>query len=153
MISITNGSSSRTLKLKNNLLSSKYELCIERMRYFTQVYKKYPNDPEIIKRGGEVFDSFPEAIDKIKQVKENYSKYKTQIDIPKIDNIAAQYINFGKKIHSLKLQKKYNVKKIELFEYYRSIWQCYKIKLSIIRIFISEIIRIINQIKNKISRY
>ena len=50
MISITNSSSRRTLKLKQKLLSSKYELCIERMRYFTEIYKKYPNDPEIIKR-------------------------------------------------------------------------------------------------------
>jgi formate C-acetyltransferase len=50
MISITNSSSSRTLKLKDNLLSSKYELCIERMRFFTEIYKKYPKDPDIIKR-------------------------------------------------------------------------------------------------------
>ena len=50
MISITNSSSGRTLKLKQDLLSSKYELCIERMRYFTEIYKRYPNDPEIIKR-------------------------------------------------------------------------------------------------------
>ena len=40
----------RTVKLKNDLLSSKYELCIERMRYFTEIYKKHPDDPEIIKR-------------------------------------------------------------------------------------------------------
>jgi len=50
MTSITNSSPKRTLKLKENLLSSKYELCIERMRYFTEIYKKYPDDPEIIKR-------------------------------------------------------------------------------------------------------
>ncbi|UCD01802.1 MAG: hypothetical protein JSV23_01930, partial [Promethearchaeota archaeon] len=50
MISIANSTSGRTLNLKQNLLSSKYELCIERMRYFTEIYKKYPNDPEIIKR-------------------------------------------------------------------------------------------------------
>ncbi len=42
--------SDRTEKLKNALLSCKYELCIERMRYFTEIYKKYPEDPEIIKR-------------------------------------------------------------------------------------------------------
>ncbi|MFX0073996.1 MAG: pyruvate formate lyase family protein [Candidatus Hermodarchaeota archaeon] len=42
--------SNRTNNLKNDMLSSKYELCIERMRYFTEIYKKYPNDPEIIKR-------------------------------------------------------------------------------------------------------
>ncbi|MFX1448539.1 MAG: pyruvate formate lyase family protein [Promethearchaeota archaeon] len=42
--------SSRVVNLKNNMLSSKYELCIERMRYFTEIYTLYPNDPEIIKR-------------------------------------------------------------------------------------------------------
>ncbi len=40
----------RIIRLKNNLLSSKYELCIERMKYFTEIYKEYPNDPEITKR-------------------------------------------------------------------------------------------------------
>ena len=50
MNSVTNSSSSRTQKLKNNLLSSKYELCIERIKYFTEIYEKYPKDPEIIKR-------------------------------------------------------------------------------------------------------
>ncbi|MCK4687067.1 MAG: pyruvate formate lyase family protein, partial [Candidatus Lokiarchaeota archaeon] len=47
---ITEKAMKRTIKLKNNLLSSKYELCIERMKFFTEIYKKYPNDPEIIKR-------------------------------------------------------------------------------------------------------
>ncbi|MFX1588976.1 MAG: pyruvate formate lyase family protein, partial [Promethearchaeota archaeon] len=42
--------SERILRLKDNLLSSKYELCIERMRLFTEIYKRHPNDPEIIKR-------------------------------------------------------------------------------------------------------
>jgi pyruvate formate-lyase/glycerol dehydratase family glycyl radical enzyme len=45
-----NSNSDRIFRLKNNLLSSKYELCIERMRFFTEIYKKYPEDPEIIKR-------------------------------------------------------------------------------------------------------
>jgi pyruvate formate-lyase/glycerol dehydratase family glycyl radical enzyme len=42
--------SKRIFNLKNNMLSSKYELCIERMRFFTEVYKQFPDDPEIIKR-------------------------------------------------------------------------------------------------------
>ena len=42
--------SERIDNLKDNMLSSKYELCIERMRFFTEIYKQYPNDPEIIKR-------------------------------------------------------------------------------------------------------
>jgi len=40
----------RTVRLKNNLLSSKYELCIERTKFFTEIYKKFPDDPEIIKK-------------------------------------------------------------------------------------------------------
>jgi formate C-acetyltransferase len=49
MISVTNSSTRRTQRLKNHLLSSKYELCIERMRYFTEIFKKFPDDPWIIK--------------------------------------------------------------------------------------------------------
>ena len=47
-------SSKRIFNLKNNLLSSKYELCIERMRFFTEVYKQFPDDPEIIKRANAI---------------------------------------------------------------------------------------------------
>ena len=47
---ILDNSLRRTVRLKNNLLSSKYELCIERMRFFTEIYKKFPDDPEIIKK-------------------------------------------------------------------------------------------------------
>ena len=54
MNSIANNSLGRTLRLKKNLLSSKYELCIERMKYFTEIYKEYPNDPEIIKKANAI---------------------------------------------------------------------------------------------------
>ncbi len=40
----------RTLRLKDNLLSSRYEICIERMKFFTEAYKKYSEDSENIKR-------------------------------------------------------------------------------------------------------
>ena len=40
----------RTLRLKNNLLSSQYDLCIERIKFFTEIYKKSENEPEILKR-------------------------------------------------------------------------------------------------------
>jgi pyruvate formate-lyase/glycerol dehydratase family glycyl radical enzyme len=40
----------RTLRLKNDLLSSKYEICIERMKFFTEAYRNNPQDPPIIKR-------------------------------------------------------------------------------------------------------
>ncbi|MFX1391083.1 MAG: pyruvate formate lyase family protein [Promethearchaeota archaeon] len=47
---IVEASSDRITKLKNNLLSSKYEICIERMRFFTEIYKQFTNEPEVIKR-------------------------------------------------------------------------------------------------------
>ncbi|MBY9019211.1 MAG: hypothetical protein KGD66_10320, partial [Candidatus Lokiarchaeota archaeon] len=40
----------RTLALKEELLSCKYELCIERIRYYTQACKKHDKEPEVIKR-------------------------------------------------------------------------------------------------------
>ncbi len=46
---ISESSLKRTLKLKNNLLSSKYELCIERAKFFTEIYRE-SKDPEIIKK-------------------------------------------------------------------------------------------------------
>ncbi len=42
--------SKRTIRLKDNLLSSRYEICIERMKFFTEVFQRHPDDPEIIKR-------------------------------------------------------------------------------------------------------
>ena len=35
----TGVSMKRTLRLRENLLSSPYELCIERIRYYTEIYK------------------------------------------------------------------------------------------------------------------
>ncbi len=40
----------RTLKLKENLLTSPYELCIERFRFFTEIYKNNEDESEIIKK-------------------------------------------------------------------------------------------------------
>jgi formate C-acetyltransferase len=40
----------RTARLKNNLLSSKYELCFERIKFFTEIFKEFPKDPVIIKK-------------------------------------------------------------------------------------------------------
>ena len=47
---ITTTNSERIKRLKEELLSSKYELCIERMKFFTEIYKRNPNDSEVIKR-------------------------------------------------------------------------------------------------------
>ncbi|MFX0029942.1 MAG: pyruvate formate lyase family protein, partial [Candidatus Hermodarchaeota archaeon] len=47
---ISDSNNRRIIRLKNDLLTSKYELCIERIRYFTVIYKKLPNESEIIRR-------------------------------------------------------------------------------------------------------
>lgn len=40
----------RTTRLKDTLLSSKYEICIERMKYFTEAFQQYAEAPSIIQR-------------------------------------------------------------------------------------------------------
>ncbi len=40
----------RTTRLKNNLLSSKYEICVERMKFYTEAFQKYSEAPPIIRR-------------------------------------------------------------------------------------------------------
>ena len=43
----------RTIKLKENLLSSNYEICIERAEFFTEIYNANEILPEIIKKATE----------------------------------------------------------------------------------------------------
>ena len=40
----------RTVRLKNNLLSSRYEICTERMKFYTDAYRNHPDEPPVIKR-------------------------------------------------------------------------------------------------------
>ncbi len=40
----------RTDKLKQQLFSNSYEICLERTKYFTDIYKKFEDEAEIIKR-------------------------------------------------------------------------------------------------------
>ncbi|NHI93998.1 MAG: hypothetical protein EAX96_16030 [Candidatus Lokiarchaeota archaeon] len=40
----------RTEKLKNQLLSIPYEICLDRARFFTQIYQEHQSKPEIIKK-------------------------------------------------------------------------------------------------------
>ncbi|MFW9952828.1 MAG: pyruvate formate lyase family protein, partial [Candidatus Thorarchaeota archaeon] len=99
--------SSRTLKLKQNLLSSKYELCVERMRYFTEVYKNFPDDPEIIKRAKAIAHTLKNMTIFIREgellVGNETSKNlgeKVNLDLQRYDN------SFDKKITYKKLAKR-----------------------------------------------
>ncbi|MFX1260115.1 MAG: pyruvate formate lyase family protein, partial [Promethearchaeota archaeon] len=40
----------RTIRLKNKLLTSPYELCTERAKFFTEIYKYHDKEPEFIKK-------------------------------------------------------------------------------------------------------
>ncbi len=40
----------RTQRLKNDLLSSRYEICIERMKYYTEAFREHSSDPPVIRR-------------------------------------------------------------------------------------------------------
>ncbi len=47
---IAETASLRTARLKEELLSCRYEICIERMKYFTEAHRQNPQAPEVIRR-------------------------------------------------------------------------------------------------------
>jgi formate C-acetyltransferase len=47
---VSNAPIKRTIKLKDNLLSSSYNLCLERLKFFTEAYKSNENELEVIKK-------------------------------------------------------------------------------------------------------
>ena len=79
--------------------------------------------PEILKKGGEVFTTFEECLKKLQIVKTNYEKYRKNIQIDSIEKIAEKYIRFIEKICLLKRNKKYEIKKLRLFDYYRLLFK------------------------------
>lgn len=72
--------------------------------------------PEIIKDGGEVFNTFQECTEKIKKVRENYHKYKNNIDNPNIEEISKNYFKFMESIYEKYLSNQYIPKKINFFK-------------------------------------
>ncbi len=75
--------------------------------------------PEILKYGGETFNTFEESIIKIQLIKENYKNYQKKIQAPNINTISERYINFIQRIFILKKLKKYKSKKFRKIDYYR----------------------------------
>lgn len=72
--------------------------------------------PEIIKEGGEIFNSFNECVENIKIVRENYQKYKKKIDNPSIEEISMKYISFMDSIYEKFKTHQYLPKKINYFK-------------------------------------
>jgi glycosyltransferase involved in cell wall biosynthesis len=61
--------------------------------------------PEIIEDGGELFSNPDQMIDAIQKVDRNYLRYKQEIHIPDIKQIAQQYVDFFKEVKSHQHQK------------------------------------------------
>ncbi|MFW9947142.1 MAG: pyruvate formate lyase family protein [Candidatus Odinarchaeota archaeon] len=102
--------SERIKRLKEDLLSSKYELCIERMKFFTEIYKRNPNDSEIIKRAKAVAHTLENMTIFIRKsellVGNETSKNlgeKINLDLQRYDNSLDKRITF-KKLARRKLQ-------------------------------------------------
>lgn len=75
--------------------------------------------PEIIKNGGLTFNNFNDCLTKIQLITENYTSYKNNIQVPKIEEVAKQYIDFIKIIKSSYISRRYKGKNLRLFDYYR----------------------------------
>ena len=105
--------SNRILKLKDTLLSSKYEICVERMKYFTESYKENPNDPEIIKRAKAVAHTLKNMTIFIRddellvgnETSKNLGE-KINLDLQRYDNSLEKRVTF-KKLRRRKLQPFY----------------------------------------------
>jgi len=72
--------------------------------------------PEVIKDGGEVFNNFQECYEKIKIMRENYHKYKKNIDVPNIEEISKSYFSFIEIIFKKFKSNHYIPKKINFFK-------------------------------------
>jgi len=68
--------------------------------------------PEIIKKGGLIFNNEEEIIDKINTISLNYNEYQNNIEVSSIKNVSEKYITFCKNILSQKMNHKYSPKKI-----------------------------------------
>ncbi len=73
--------------------------------------------PEILKGGGELFNTFDDCLKKIQIIKENYELYRKKIQFPTINNISNQYINFIKNLILLCSSGKYHSNKLSKLDY------------------------------------
>jgi len=97
---------------------------------------------EIIGKGGEVFNTNDEILDKLDKIVKNYKKYQDSINLPTIDEVGKKYYVFCKNIHNEQQSGNYTVKKFNLLKYLR-------IKYNIIT---WKIIDTIFLLKQKVSR-
>ncbi len=105
--------------------------------------------PEIIKKGGELFNTYEECIQKIQLVKENYEIYRKNITTPDFNDVSERYINFIKKIYDLQLCDKYKSKKLRIYDYYSLLLRSNLFQISNTKFIRTEFQRIISIFKEK----
>ena len=71
--------------------------------------------PEIVSKGGEVFDNADEIPLLLEKIISRYSYYQDNIVLPKIEKVAQSYINFIETVYNESQNEAYNLKKITLF--------------------------------------
>ena len=99
--------------------------------------------PELIKKGGEVFNTFDECIKKVEFIRNNYELYRSNIQVQNIEQITRQYLSFFKKIETNYSNNKYEPKKLSIFDYYNLLIRYFFIKgISIKYFLVNEIKRI-----------
>jgi len=77
------------------------------------------SNPEIIKDGGELFNTNNDCLEKIAIVRKNYLKYFNNIKISDIEEITKRYLDFIESINRIKRGLLYNPKKLRLFDYFK----------------------------------
>lgn len=68
--------------------------------------------PELVQKGGELFNDKEDVMEKIKKVVQNYSYYQSQIPEFSIEKVAQNYYKFAKKIYSEVQSKRYQPKQV-----------------------------------------
>jgi glycosyltransferase involved in cell wall biosynthesis len=71
--------------------------------------------PEIIKKGGELFNKKEEIIPALNKIISNYSYYQEKIELPGILEVAKSYKDFSHKVLSCSKKNKYRTKRVNIF--------------------------------------
>lgn len=85
--------------------------------------------PELIQKGGELFNGREDVIEKIEKVAQNYHYYQSQIPEFSIERVTQNYYEFAQKIYEETQNKKYNPKQISFL----TVISFYKMKFMILK--------------------
>lgn len=96
--------------------------------------------PELVQKGGELFEGEKDVIEKIEKVAKNYRQYQSQLPKFSIERVAQQYSDFADSILKDCLKGKYSQSRFNIF-----------LTSSFYRLLLSRILRKVNLIVNKMS--